>query len=114
MNNVTLVRKDNITESNLIADVYAGKNNGVFDDIDWNNPQLNSVILNFSQPTIKLEATSAFSCPESKFDVDVEVGFTVKINNKEKQKITPGVIQDIIFNLGLFDSCLLEDDSELR
>jgi len=114
MNNVTLVRKNNITELNTDADVYAGQNSGVFDDIEWNNPQLNSVTLNFSQPTIKLEATSSYSCPESKFDVEMEVGFTVKIYNKENQKITPGVIQDVIFNLGLHDSSLLEDDSELK
>lgn len=114
MNNITLVRKDNITDTNTIADVYTDKNSGVFDDIEWDNPQLNSITMNFSQPTIKLEATSSFSCPESKFDVEVEVEFKVKIYNKENQKITTGVIQDVIFNLGLHDSCLLEDDSELR
>ena len=114
MNNITLVRKDNITDTNTDADVYAGQNSGVFDDIEWNNPQLNSVVLSFSQPTIKLEATSSFSCPESKFDVEMEVGFTVKIFNKENQKITTGVIQDVISNLGLIDSCLLEDDSDLK
>ena len=114
MNNISLVRKDNITDTNTDADVYSGKNSGIFDDIEWNKPQLNCVTLNFSQPTIKLEATSSFTCPESKFDVEMEVGFTVKIYNKENQKITPGVIQDVIFNLGLHDSCLLEDDSEIK
>lgn len=114
MNNITLVRKDNITDTNTVADVYSGKNSGIFDDIEWNSPQLNSVTLDFSQPTIKLEATSSFTCPESKFDVEMEVEFKVKIFNKENQKITPGVIQDVIFNLGLHDSSLLEDDSEIR
>lgn len=108
MTSVTLVRKDNITELNTHADVYDGKETEVFDDISWNNTHLNSVTLNFFKPTIKLEATN-FSSPVSKFDVEVEVGFMVKIHNREKQNITAELIQDVVSNLGLKEFCLAED-----
>lgn len=108
MTNVTLVRKDNITELNTHADVYDGHQTDVFDDITWNNTHLNSVTLSFSQPTIMLEATS-FSSPISKFDVEVEVGFTVKIHNREKQNITAELIQDVVSNMGLKEFCLDEN-----
>ncbi len=108
MNNVALVRKNDITELNTHADLHMDHDRKAFDDFSWHVSQLKSVILNFSQPTIKLETTSS-SSPGSKFDVEVELGFAIKIFGKEKQNITPELIEEIIFNLGLEELCHEED-----